>query len=77
MWKKWSIRNLSLNEFFFSEGIQKLVDHWTKNAEKDGDYTENVILVTVLFNKKLIADTFWLTLVYTASHNNFLKHGDV
>jgi hypothetical protein len=51
LWKRWSIRSLSLNQFF-SEDI-------TKYAEKGGDYTENVILdVTVLFNKKLIADTF-------------------
>jgi len=25
---------------FFLEGIRKLVDHWTKRIEKEGDYVE-------------------------------------
>jgi hypothetical protein len=37
------MRGLSLNQkYFFSEGMQKLVDLWTKCVEKDGDYIEKL-----------------------------------
>jgi hypothetical protein len=46
---------------FFSEGIQKRVDHWTKCVEKDGAYTEQYVIVHTHFNYyliNLIADAF-------------------
>jgi hypothetical protein len=37
--KKQRMRGLSRNQIIlFSDGIQKLVDHWTKCAEQGGDH---------------------------------------
>ena len=40
--RKW-LRNQP--KTFFLEGICKLVDHWTKCIEKEGDYVRNDVLV--------------------------------
>jgi hypothetical protein len=47
------MRGLLLNlKHIFLKAMQKLVDRWTKCAEKDGDCPKNVAIIIVLFNNR-------------------------
>jgi hypothetical protein len=51
---------------FLSEGIEKLLDCWTKFVEMGGGYIViliYILIVIVILNKKLILYTFSFTLV--------------